>query len=179
MNIYKNIFACARGNVKCVIMKIFYGKNFIYHPFVRINRDVELRIASGGMINFRKGVLIEARTICSVSNKGKLQLGKMVGINCNSMIMCHEWISIGDNTIMGPNVLIYDHDHVFSSRVGVKRNEYKTSPVFIGKNCWIGAGTIILRGTTLGDNCLVAAGSVISGNYPSGSIIIQKRITTV
>ena len=91
------------------------------------------------------------------------------------MIMCHDKVSIGDNTIMGPGVYIYDHDHVFDSNNGVRRNEYVAAPITIGKNCWIGANTVILRGTTIGDNCLIAAGSVVKGNYADGSVVIQKR----
>ena len=89
--------------------------------------------------------------------------------------MCHDSITIGANTIMGPGVYIYDHDHVFDSTVGVRRNEYVTAPISIGKNCWIGANTVILRGTTIGDNCLIAAGCVVKGNVPAGSVVIQKR----
>lgn len=177
MALIKNLVACFRGNTKCVIKKIFHWNSFTYHPMIRINRDVELRISQGGVINFSKGILIEARTICSVSDGGVLSLGKMVGVNCNSMIMCHEKILIGDHTIMGSNVLVYDHDHLFASTDGVMRNKYKTSPVTIGQNCWIGANCIILRGTNIGDNCIIAAGSIIKGEYPANSIVIQKRQT--
>ena len=71
----------------------------------------------------------------------------------------------------------YDADdgYVFDSTDGVRRNEYLTAPITIGKNCWIGANTVILRGTTIGDNCLIAAGCVVKGNVPAGSVVIQKR----
>ena len=68
-----------------------------------------------------------------------------------------------------------DDGYVFDSTDGVRRNEYLTAPITIGKNCWIGANTVILRGTTIGDNCLIAAGSVVKGNYADGSVVIQKR----
>ena len=129
----------------------------------------------GGVISFNKGVLIASNSVVSATDGGRLSFGKMVGINRNSMIMCHDSIRIGANTIMGPGVYIYDHDHVFDSTVGVRRNEYVTAPISIGKNCWIGANTVILRGTTIGDNCLIAAGCVVKGNVPAGSVVIQKR----
>jgi acetyltransferase-like isoleucine patch superfamily enzyme len=49
--------------------------------------------------------------------------------------------------------------------------------VEIGDNSWVGANTIILRGTKIGKNCVVGAGCVISGEYPDNSIITQKRET--
>jgi len=47
------------------------------------------------------------------------------------------------------------------------------------RNCWIGANTVILRGTTIGDNSVIGAGCVLKGEYPAGAIIIQKRETTI
>lgn len=57
--------------------------------------------------------------------------------------------------------------------------KFQTSPIVIGNNVWIGANTLILRGTTIGDNCVVAGGSVIRGNYPADTVIVQKRTTEV
>lgn len=175
MGTIRNFIALLRGNLKCTIKKVLNTSRFIYNPFLRINSDVNIRIDSKSRMSLGKGVLINSRTVISSIDGGNLVIGEMVGVNCNSMIMCHESITIGDNTIMGPGVLIYDHDHDFNSTEGVKRNHYKTTPVSIGRNCWIGAGTIILRGSTIGDNCLIAAGSIIKGEIPTGSIVIQKR----
>lgn len=175
MAIFRNIIALLRGNVKCLCLKMFNGGRFSYYPFLRVMEDVDFRLESKSILSMGKGVLIDSRTVISSTDGGKLILGDMVGVNCNSMIMCHDSITIGDNTIMGPGVLIYDHDHDYNSTEGVKRNIYKSTPVSIGNNCWIGAGSIILRGTTIGNNCLIAAGSVVKGNYPDGSVVIQTR----
>lgn len=176
MKIVTDIFLAFRANVKCFSLKLMHMKTLYYHPYIRMDRNVNIRLR-GGVITLGKGVLVSARSVISASDGGRLTVGKMVGINSNSMLMCHNSISIGSNTIMGPGVYIYDHDHVFDSEHGVRRNEYITAPVVIGKNCWIGANTVILRGTTIGDNCLIAAGSVIKGNIESGSIVVQKRET--
>ena len=52
---------------------------------------------------------------------------------------------------------------------------YKTAPVEIGNNVWIGANTIILRGTKIGDNCVIGAGSIVKGNVLSNSVFLQKK----
>lgn len=57
--------------------------------------------------------------------------------------------------------------------------QYKTGSVEIGNNVWIGANTVILRETKIGDNCVVGAGCVLKGDYPAGTVIVQKRETTV
>lgn len=107
-----------------------------------------------------------------------LKIGKNVSLNCNNMIVCREEIIIGDDVQLSPNVLIYDHDHDYSVVGGVKTGEYKTSPIKIGNNVWIGANAVILKGTTIGDNCVIGAGSILKGTYPQNSVIVQKRTTT-
>ena len=105
----------------------------------------------------------------------KLAIGDNVKINYNCMIICHKEISIGEGTEFGPFVLIYDHDHDFRAEGGLKANKFKYAPVVIGKNVWIGAGAIILRGTTIGDNSVIAAGTVVKGNIDANTILVQKR----
>ena len=47
----------------------------------------------------------------------------------------------------------------------------KKRPVVIGEGCFLGANSIILKGTTLGKNVVVGAGSVVSGTFPDNVII--------
>lgn len=178
MNLQKwcsDILAIIRANIKINFINIITPRSINYHPLTRLKSHVSILADSYSRIRMGKNVLIQTNSILSSTNGGQLIIGNMVGINRNSIIMCHNNIIIGDNTIMGPNVCIYDHDHAFDSKKGVSRNDYKTSPVFIGKNCWIGAGTIILRGSIINDNCLIAAGCIIKGTYQTGSIVLQKR----
>ena len=175
MKYFVHILNLIRGNIQYLLIKVINRKNFSYHPFMRFYRNVDIKLDSQSKITFGRGFLVASNSVISSTEGGYLKIGNMVGVNRNSMIMCHNNISIGDNTIMGPGVYIYDHDHVFESVSGVKRNEFKSSSVSIGKNCWIGAGSIILRGTKIGDNCLIAAGSVVKGIYKSGSVVIQKK----
>ena len=170
-----NLLALIRSNLKAMAINAFNSGRYSCNLIVRIQSHVRIVLDTNSRIRIGKGVLIASNSVISAPDGGRLSLGRMVGINRNSMIMCHDKVSIGDNTIMGPGVYIYDHDHVFDSMDGVRRNEYVTSPITIGKNCWIGANTVILRGTTIGDNCLIAAGCVVKGNYPDGSVVIQKR----
>jgi len=140
-----------------------------------MDKSVRIVLRGNSGIQLGKGVLVSGNSVLSATDGGSLVIGENVGVNRNSMIMCHKSITIGDNTIMGPGVYIYDHDHEFDINNGVARNKFKTDSVVIGESCWIGANTVILKGTTLGDCCVVGAGSVIKGNYPGGSKIIQKR----
>lgn len=106
-------------------------------------------------------------------SNAKLKIGNNVSLNYNDMIVCHEKITIGNDVQLSPNVQIYDHDHDY--KAGLKKMKYKTAPVEIGNEVWIGANSIILRGTTIGDNAVIGAGSVVKGNIPAGTVFVQKR----
>ena len=108
---------------------------------------------------------------------GTLKIGDNVGFNSNCIIACHERITIDDGTEIGPNTCIYDHDHDYKCEGGIKAGQYLTAPVSIGKNVWIGANVVILRGTEIGDNCVIAAGSVVKGNVPANTLLYTERTT--
>ena len=125
--------------------------------------DIELgknsKIILNGRMHTEKNVLLSAR------DGGSLVCGR-VFINRNSMIVCRESISIGDGTTIGPNVVIYDHDHNLKESGSLKKEK-----VVIGKNVWIGAGAIILKGVSIGDNAVIAAGTVVTKDVPEGTIV--------
>ena len=87
-------------------------------------------------------------------------------------------IIIGDNVLIAPNVQIYTayHPTHYLDRFTISENETfnfcktQTAPVIIGKNVWIGGGTIILPGVTIGDNTVIGAGSVVTKDIPADTI---------
>lgn len=139
--------------------------------------SAEMNITHGAEIFFGRGVYLRKGCSLKVRENAKLELGAGVMLNNDCIIGCHDRITVGDGTVFGPGVYLYDHDHDY--RGGLHDSKYYTSPIVIGKNCWIGAGTIILRGTQIGDNCVVGAGCVLKGEYPANQLIVQKRETTV
>lgn len=114
-----------------------------------------------------------------VRNGAELVIGDDISLNHGCMIVSREKIVIGNGVQFGPNILLYDHDHDYKASGGISVGKYKSSPIIIGKNVWIGAGAIILRGTSIGDNSIIAAGSVIKGEFPDNSLIYQPKETKV
>ena len=45
-------------------------------------------------------------------------------------------------------------------------------PIKIGKNCWLGAGVIVLPGVSIGDNTVIGAGSVVTKNIPANVVAV-------
>ena len=89
-------------------------------------------------------------------------------MNRNTMIVCRDSVEIGSGTTVGPNVMIYDHDHDLQNR-----GRICSSPISIGENVWIGGGAIILKGVTIGNNSVIAAGSIVTRNVPANTIYMN------
>ena len=75
------------------------------------------------------------------------------------------------STQIGPGVQIYAADHPrdpVERRTGLEFGK----PVAIGRNVWLGGGSIILPGTTIGDDAVVGAGSVVTRNVLVGAAVM-------
>lgn len=107
---------------------------------------------------------------------GKVYIGKNVCMNANVYIVGRKNIYVGEGTMFGPNVVIFDHDHDYRSVDW--RNKYICKDIYIGKNVWIGANVTILMGSYIGDNSVVGAGTVVKGRIPENTIYYSKQIVT-
>lgn len=97
-------------------------------------------------------------------------LGDKVATNNNIFICAANYIAIGDNTRLGQNVIIMDHEA--HSVDPTKRNKIgEIGSVIIGKNVWVGNNVQILKNSAIGDNSIVAAGAVVTGKFPSNVIL--------
>lgn len=172
-----NIVSVLCSIVRMLIYKLFLGKSFKMDLIERISPNVVLEFNKGSQVQFGKRVRIHSGTKVKVRKNAMLSIGDDVKINYYCIIACHNNIEIGKGTEFGPSVYLYDHDHDYKKGLCSDSDEemYIASPIKIGENCWIGANTVILRGTELGDNCIVGAGCVLKGKYSSNSVILQKR----
>lgn len=105
-----------------------------------------------------------------------MSIGDNVFFNNYCSINAKDSITIGNDTIFGENVRIYDHNHTFSEKdILIRYQGYTVAPIIIGNNCWICSNVIILKGVTIGDNVVIGAGCVISTDIPSNSICRNKQ----
>lgn len=175
----KNIISVVYSLSKFLFIKCICFRSFRFHFVERFSPSTMINIWPKGKMVLGKKVIAHTGTKLSVTDGAVLNIGDNVGLNYNCIVCCRKKIVIGKNTILGPGVIIYDHDHEYDGNKKVDSRNFKTGDVEIGENCWIGANTIILRGTKIGDNCVVGAGSVIKGNFPANSVVVQKRNTFV
>lgn len=127
---------------------LFFGKNFQFRKNLSIIIDKNARISIGDNCFFNN--------YCSLAAKNK--------------------ISIGQGTIFGENVKIYDHNHRFNKLdIPIKEQGYSIGNVEIGKHCWIGSNVTILKGAKIGNNCVIGAGCVINHEIKDGVIVIPSK----
>jgi acetyltransferase-like isoleucine patch superfamily enzyme len=116
-----------------------------------------------------------ARNFVTFNVTGILCFGERVFVNSYASFNVREELTIGDGTLIGEGVRIYDHDHRFrDTDQPISRSGFVSAPVRIGSDAWIGSNAVILRGATIGDGAVVAAGAVVSKNVPAGHIYYSK-----
>lgn len=100
-----------------------------------------------------------------------VHFGKNIYANFNLTLVDDTHIYIGDYTMIGPNVTIATAGHPILPELREKGYQYNF-PVHIGKNCWLGAGVIVLPGITIGDNVVIGAGSIVTKDLPSNVVAV-------
>lgn len=109
-------------------------------------------------------------------------LGEKTIVNLNVTMMDENYIRIGSRTLIAPHVQIYTATHPVDACERFVKDWDETSgelffrtgslPVTIGDDVWIGGGTIILPGVTIGSNCVIGAGSVVNKSLPSNCVAV-------
>ena len=100
-----------------------------------------------------------------------VHFGKGVYANFNLTLVDDTHIYVGDNTMIGPNVVLATAGHPILPELRPLAYQYNM-PIHIGKNCWLGAGVIVLPGITIGDNSVIGAGSVVTKDIPANVVAV-------
>ena len=103
----------------------------------------------------------------------RLNVGYNVFINRGAYITARAEISIGDNVMIGPYVVINSGGHLYKSKDKLIRNQgHKLEPINIGSDVWIGAHAVIMPGVTIGDGAVVGAGAVVTRSIPPYGVAV-------
>lgn len=155
------------------------------HPLVKLESGLKIGISNHFILypkieNFNLGKNISFRNYIHIiiQNGGSLEIKDNVFFNNHCSINCLESITIGENTLFGENVKLYDHNHSYERNengLAVSHSDFKTAPIVIGKNCWLGSNVVILKGVTIGENCIIGAGCVIYKDIPENSTVVNDQ----
>lgn len=97
--------------------------------------------------------------------------GSNVYANFNLTCVDDTHIYVGDYTMFGPNVVLATAGHPILPELREQVYQYNI-PIHIGKNCWLGAGVVVMPGVTIGDNTVIGAGSVVTKDIPANVVAV-------
>jgi acetyltransferase-like isoleucine patch superfamily enzyme len=148
-----------------------------YGHGLQVDGRVVVRVRHRGSITIGQNVRINSRfmsnlvgmtgpTVFHCIRDGRISIGDNTG--CSSTVFSsRNSIRVGHYVKIGGNVRIYDHD--FHALDYLARRDpmqevlhYKSAPVVIGDDVFVGTNSIILKGVTVGDRSIIGAGSVVS-----------------
>lgn len=168
------------------VTKVKYGKNLLLKGVPVIFNKSGATITIGDNVTVKSSFLsnligLYSRTIIVTRVPGaEIYIGDNVGIS-GATIYARKKITIGENTCIGGNCKILDND--FHPIEMETRNKLLMDPdggnsdfvpsreIKIGKNCFIGCNSIVLKGTIIGDGCVVGAGAIVAGKFEDNCVI--------
>lgn len=109
---------------------------------------------------------------CEINVGGVLKLGNNFRCNRGTKIDAKKEVVFGDNVLIAPNCYISDSDghHIlFVSENQIVNEDKKIS---VGNHVWIGRGSYILKGASIGNDCVIGAASVVNREFVQNNVII-------
>lgn len=100
-----------------------------------------------------------------------VHFGKNIYANFHLTLVDDTDIYVGDDTMFGPNVTVATAGHPILPALREQVYQYNM-PIWIGRNCWIGAGAILLPGVHIGDGTVIGAGSVVTKDLPANVVAV-------
>jgi acetyltransferase-like isoleucine patch superfamily enzyme len=118
----------------------------------------------GDNCSFRAALM---RSRLATAPGGTIAFGDRTGFNYGLEIHSSKLVEIGDYTMGGAMVTIYDTNFHQIDEV----TETKTEPVRIGRHVWLAHACTVLPGVTIGDHAVIGAGAVISRDVPPRTLM--------
>lgn len=143
--------------------KLFKEFNGTSDDEVEKRRDIMQRL-------FRKvgeRVWMEPHFTCEFGKN--ISIGSDVYINFGCTLLDCGQITIGNNTLLGPNVSMYSANHSLDADERIA-GALIPADITVGNRVWIGGGTTVLSGVTIGDDTVIGAGSVVTRDIPAGVV---------
>lgn len=150
------------------------GKRFAHAFIQKYNSldyedfEAQRKLCLASLENFGADSVICKPFLCDMAKN--ISIGERVFINYNCTMLDMTEIEIGNDVLIGPNVVISTATHSKKSTERMIGKGYAL-PVKICDKVWIGAGAIICPGVTLGEGCVVGAGAVVTSDVPPFKIV--------
>ena len=134
----------------------------------------QLIVTGFSVIQIGAETSIMSRSYLYAHNSSQLIIGSRCSFNHNVLIgAAGGSILIGNDVLIGPNVVLRASDHVFSSaEVPIRDQGHSPGRIVIGDDVWLAANVVITSGVTIGNGCVVGAGSIVTRDLPAMSVCV-------
>jgi acetyltransferase-like isoleucine patch superfamily enzyme len=172
-SIYYTLFGVL-NYIKLWLFKVNHGKITINGALLIINKG-KATIGNNAKINsskYKNPIGGDTRSSIVVKKGAVLSIGENLRMS-NSAFYCTNSITLGNNVMIGGSCKIWDTDfHPIDPDVrrATPNDNFKTAPIHVGDNVFIGGFSIVLKGTIIGENSVIGAGSVVTGTVPPNEI---------
>lgn len=141
-------------------------------PDVALSADVLLQATDGGSIivgrrcTLSRGVMIYAHGAC-------VEIGDDTFVGPWTIVSAKAGVRIGPHGLIAERVSIRDQDHdIHGARdAPIGAAGYRSAPILIGDDVWIGAGAAVLKGVSIGPGAVVAANAVVVADVAARDIV--------
>lgn len=141
---------------------IFNGKSRIF----------SLEVTGNGKMIINEGVEVRG-LYAHLGNGAQITLSQGSFIGKDVKIISYSNILIGKESLISPNVIILDNDHVINSKP-IKHSGLNIKETIIGNNCWVGASSIICKGSFLNDGSVLGAMSLLNIKTDKNSLYVGQ-----
>lgn len=159
------------GLLKLCIYKLFYPTRIKISGIPQVNKSIRILTKKGAKIVIGRGFKCRYGVLLRADEGSTIILGDNVFLNDRVSINSRKKISIGNNTIIGPGVMFFDHDHDYEKDM----NNFVIKDITVKDDCWIGANSLILKGAKVESNVVIAAGCIVTKTIQQNSILLQPR----
>lgn len=152
----------------------------VHHPGLHMgdhcfigDRVVLFERLGGGAITFGSHVEIYRDTIIETGRNGYVEVGDQSSIHPGCIIFAYvEPIKIGSGVMLASNCALYSYDHGVAPHDLIRKQApVSKGPIVIGDESWLGFGSIVLSGVTIGKGAVIGAGSVVTHDVPDYAIV--------
>jgi len=102
----------------------------------------------------------------------KIRIGSYCSIQHDFQCNARLSVEIQDYVLMAPRVFITDSDHVVGVEHTTLCREFKSAPVIIEHDCWVGVNAVIVKGVRVGHHSIVGANTVVTRSVPPHSVVV-------
>jgi len=134
--------------------------------------DGKIHINGTGQVFIGERSRIGGEVEFGTEETGRITIGEGVRINRGTTLVAYRQISIGDMSLIGEFVSIRDANHGIEPGKNIREQEHDSQPITIGRDVWIGRGSVILPGVDIGDHSIIGANSVVTRSIPPGTIAV-------